>query len=415
VAGETSPVLRRAKSAVADEGSYVATARNGAGSTTTAAAVVRVKVPFVTRTLPVGYWPGVKFVVRLRSEPRAETQSHEISETVPEGWTVLAVSTGGQVEPDGKKVRFGPFGDAQARDLSYTLQAPAGLVNQTIGFAGSAVADGLTTTVRGPVSVGRGPYHPADLAGRDGKIGIGEVTQYASAWKRAQTWTEGPVPIPIGYVTRAGSLWRQGEAYEFDPENGAAPRWWVVPTSRVRPADLTSSTPIRARRGIQSLGGDRWRITVAVDPGLGALTQALEESVPAGVRVARIPDGATLQEGVVRWGPFFDDQAREFAYEVESPRRPDAGEGHLGVDGWVIRVVPAERTEPNSLRLGFQGRMLWLEGPSAAGRRLESSPDLRHWVPAGMLPDSDQPIGLDLPNSGDHLQFFRVVVPTPAN
>lgn len=415
ISGESGAVLRRTKATVSDEGTYAVTIRNAAGSATTQSAVVRVKVPFVTRSLPVGYWPGVKFVVRLRSEPRSGTQSHEITETVPTGWTVVSVSEGGRVDAEGKTVRFGPFGDALVRDLVYTLTAPPTLVSQTVGFSGTGSADGLTTEVRGPASVGRGPYHPADQTARDGRLGISEVTKYAASWKRGEAWTEGPTPIPVGYVTRAGVLWRQGEVYEFDPENGSAPRWWVVPPPRVRPADQTPTTPIRARRRIESLGGERWRITIALDPGLGATAQALEERTPVGVRWMGATDGGEWTDGVVRWGPYLDDRARELSYEVNSASRPESGHGVAGVDGWVVRVVAEEVPAASAVGLRVEEGMVWLEAPSGAGRRLERSSDLQHWESAGPLPDTDQPIGLALPESVAHAEFFRITVPNPSN
>jgi alpha-tubulin suppressor-like RCC1 family protein len=58
-------------------------------------------------------------------------------------------------------------------------------------------------------------YHPADT-NYSATIVIGEVTAYGAAWKSGATWSVGPVPIPIGYMTRAGYLWKGGEAYHYD-------------------------------------------------------------------------------------------------------------------------------------------------------------------------------------------------------
>jgi hypothetical protein len=49
----------------------------------------------------------------------------------------------------------------------------------------------------------------------DGKVAT-EMTAYGAAWKTGATWPVGPVPTPIGYVTRAGYLWKNGEAYHYD-------------------------------------------------------------------------------------------------------------------------------------------------------------------------------------------------------
>ena len=409
IPGENGPVLRRNKASVLDEGSYMVTLRNGGGTASSQAAVVRVKVPFVTRILPVGYWPGVRFVVRLRSEPRSGTSRHEILEMVPSGWSVLTVSEGGKADPEGKTVLFGPYTDARARDLSYTLLAPSTLVSQVVAFSGNSVADGLMTAVRGGTAVGRGPYHPADLAARDGRIGISEVTKYAASWKRGDGWPDGPTPIPVGFVTRAGLVWRQGELYKFDPESGDAPRWWVVPQPRVLTSEPSTTTPIRARRKVEPLEHGRWKVTVFLDPGAGALAQALEETVSAGGQVLMASDGATWQENVVRWGPFFDDRTRNLSYEVQSETYPNQLEGVTGVDGWMIRVVPMDQRAPASLSLIATDKHLWIEVPIGTPRFLEKASDLRCWTPVGRLPDSDQPVGLDIAQPEDGPQFFRII------
>jgi hypothetical protein len=54
---------------------------------------------------------------------------------------------------------------------------------------------------------------------------------------------------------------------------------------------------------------------------------------------------------------------------------------------------------------------MWLEAPAGAGRLLERSYDLRHWTSSGALPDTDQPIGIDLPEAGAKTEFFRVILP----
>jgi hypothetical protein len=71
-----------------------------------------------------------------------------------------------------------------------------------------------STTVR-PTTTTTMLYHPADT-NRSATILIGEMTAYGAAWKSGSTWSVGPVPIPISYITRAGYLWKGGEAYHYD-------------------------------------------------------------------------------------------------------------------------------------------------------------------------------------------------------
>lgn len=69
-------------------------------------------------------------------------------------------------------------------------------------------------------------YHPAD-ADKDWRISINEVTAYGAAWRRGNAWPEGPTPIPINYVTRAGYLWRSAMEYRHDPDAGNGAAAWV--------------------------------------------------------------------------------------------------------------------------------------------------------------------------------------------
>lgn len=69
-----------------------------------------------------------------------------------------------------------------------------------------------------------GNFFPADT-NQDEKITISEVTAYGAAWRRGDTWTVEPNPVPISYVTKAGALWRQGEDYEENPGGEGANAW----------------------------------------------------------------------------------------------------------------------------------------------------------------------------------------------
>jgi len=72
-------------------------------------------------------------------------------------------------------------------------------------------------------------YHPADYPGSDWRLAIDEVTAYAAAWKRGDTWPVPPNPIPMDYVTRAGYLWRNGECYSYDPSKDPPMCWDTAP------------------------------------------------------------------------------------------------------------------------------------------------------------------------------------------
>lgn len=72
-------------------------------------------------------------------------------------------------------------------------------------------------------------HHPADTSG-DWRITIAEVTAYGAAWRQGSSWSNGPVPVPISYVTRAGFLWRSGQNYRYDAQAGEGAGAWVPDT-----------------------------------------------------------------------------------------------------------------------------------------------------------------------------------------
>jgi len=53
---------------------------------------------------------------------------------------------------------------------------------------------------------------------------LGVLDVLCAAWKLGQVWETGPNPIPIDYVTRAGFLWKTGEAYRDN--GGELPAAW---------------------------------------------------------------------------------------------------------------------------------------------------------------------------------------------
>jgi len=71
-------------------------------------------------------------------------------------------------------------------------------------------------------------YHPADT-NKDGKIVLGEMVAYATAWKKGTEWPEGPNPIPMSYMVRAAYLWKGGETYDYD-KNQQPPACWIRKT-----------------------------------------------------------------------------------------------------------------------------------------------------------------------------------------
>lgn len=121
----------------------------------------------------------------------------------------------------------GPSGSVFSRTAQILVIEPGPNPDNSVG---GGMIGGVrdVTESEGPNSrpEAEGASHPADQ-NEDFVISILEVTQYADAWKKGENWPSGPNPIPIVYVTSAGTLWRGGESYARDPSKPEAPGWWV--------------------------------------------------------------------------------------------------------------------------------------------------------------------------------------------
>ena len=205
--------------------------------------------------------------------------------------------------------------------------------------------------------------HPADIAQRDGRITISELSAYYGAWKAGKPWTVAPTNIPIEYVTRASAIWEAGEYYRLDGSIDAPPLWWVstTPPTNAGPSSIagTSGTRTDAGAGLQG-GGETepplsvesvlppvflpqvtamvvYRVTV--QPGLR--TYAVEDYPPVGWRIDTISPGGSYdpKNGKLKWGPFFDRQPRELSYTV-TPDRVGAEQVFTGVGSYDGHLVP---------------------------------------------------------------------------
>lgn len=180
-----------------------------------ATGTTRATTTTAVRTLPAGYAAGSTITVTITVTPADGVANYAVEDTPPSGWTASAINESGTFDGGTGKVRWGPYFDANARTLSYQLTVPSGASGDQT-FAGTVSADGKSQAVGGSTVLKPGSSgHPADSGG-DGKIGITELTAYGKAWKSGATWPSGPNPIPIGYITNAGFLWKNGESYDYD-------------------------------------------------------------------------------------------------------------------------------------------------------------------------------------------------------
>ena len=290
-----------------------------------------------TRELPVAYAPGMKMTAIIKVTPGQTVAVHAVEDKPPAGWTVGAVNEGGVFDAATGKVKWGPFMDHTARTLTYEVTPPAGtLRNQCFG-PGVVSVDGVSTEICGAACVTPCFDHPADANG-DRRMVIDEVTAYASCWKQGCTWPVSPNPIPIGYMTRAGALWKHGETYCCDASQ-SPPMLWVncplEPPGNSSQQLLAANGAPSAVRSVRP-DGDSFVVAIEVQPGAAA-AYAIEESMPAGWSVSAVDENGLFDPAArqVRWGPFFDGNARQLSYRAVpgTSSSSSAITGVLSIDG----------------------------------------------------------------------------------
>jgi hypothetical protein len=432
IPGATGPKLTLSQITPAEAGRYQLRAVGISETVLTAPMVLTVDgpEPLASRKLPVSYWPGVPLVVSVRLTPRASVVAQAFEDQPPSGWTISTASDGGQWDAIRGCVKFGPYFDDQARDLSYTL-VPGLAFSSVEIFGGTAAADDITTPVIGQHKIPLGPVHPADRNPFDGRIMIGEITSYASAWRRGSPWPSAPQKIPIDFVTRAGYLWRLGEGYWHDLRGATAPMWWKAatdpkPAARSVGPGMASKLSIAERRVPQD-----WVfpapliVTLQVDPVVGAGSVAVEDRVPTGWRVEEPNLGGGVNDTGqwVRWGPFFDSNPRTLQYRLVPTANAELGglfEGIISVDGLNTSIggvacIPQPASVPPGIRLrtasASSPSKLEIVGETGSDLKLEMSTDLRSWstVQHVLGQGADRPVVVELATDpAVPVRFWRV-------
>lgn len=341
------------------------------------------------RTLPTYYAPGQAFQVTIQVTPPSTAQTQAIEDQPPTGWTVSAISTGGNWDNVNKKAKWGPFLDNQSRTLQYTVTPPAGTTG-TKSFTGSVAFDMTVSAICGSISISMGDLHPAD-SNSDWRLSVEELTAYGSCWKTGCTWGTTPTNIPINYVTNASLIWKNGEAYHFDSTK-TPPACWIPGAtngqgsgSDLAASPLKTGSPFQAARTgpagrqqartpgqVSNIGtgmrtsqassgsavstfspttytpGTGIVVSISVTPGSSSQVYAVEDLPPTGWTVTDINNSGSW-DGIakkVKFGPFFDNTARTLSYTA-TPPAGEAGEktfsGVASFDGSNV-IIGGTRT-----------------------------------------------------------------------
>ena len=348
--------------AVTNTGYYVLGARaadnRGAVTYSPSVRVLAAAPPIATATryLPNGYMPATRLVVPIGVTQTAGAGAYSITERPPAGWAVSGIGNGGFYVPDEGAVHFGPFTNASVV-LTYELTPPPAATGTQV-FAGVVSTESAQMPVKGPTTLGPVPPHPADATPADWNMTLAEAGAYADAWLHSTVPGGANAPsgsTALGYVARAGYLWRHGGAYTLSTNapTPLPPMVWVTdPTEPAAPlyASAGYGTAV-ASMPTNYVPGTPFTVRLAIAPASTTSVFAIEEHLPAGWSASNVSDaGVVVDRSTVRWGLFVDGQPCVVSYDVTPATNTTASAtygsfcGIVSFDGVNVTVSGMRRT-----------------------------------------------------------------------
>jgi hypothetical protein len=279
------------------------------------------------RSLPSCYVPERATHVVIETTIPDTAASHTVEDVPPSGWTVSDISHGGSFS--GGAVTWGPFDDTQARTLTYAVTPPADAFSPE-EFSGTITIGGEVQDICGDAVIDldcdQADFHPADLDD-NWRDEIDEITAYGAAWLNSTPWVRPPNPIPIEYVTNAGLIWIEGEIYHY--ASTQYPPWLPGYGKALTGGGTAMSTLLPSTY----IAGEPVEVSISVTPDAGTANYAIQDGPPLGWPVTGISNDGHFDEinGLVKWGPFYDDDIRALSYTVTPPAGESGSKTFLGV------------------------------------------------------------------------------------
>ena len=300
----------------------------------------------VTRVLPVPVEAGGTASVRLEVRPRSGLQFQVIEETLPEGWSLIDLTLGGLVLSD-RQLRWGPWTDDQARDITYRLRAPSvpapgtwsgqstlgddivptqgasqlqvlaksqGSVIRSLGSSRYAAGQVLNVrlNVIPPESVGLYVVEETLPAGwtlskvdSEGRLSGGQLVWGVLAGNTPREFNYS-VTVPAG---ASGAASFSGVArFDSNPVITSG-------TTEILPLELAQPKATRTLPAEYS-PGLAFAVQLTSEPLAGSTLYLVEEEIPIGCTVDSVAGGGAVSGTRIVWGPYLDDSPRSFSYRL---------------------------------------------------------------------------------------------------
>lgn len=302
----------------------------------------------VMRSLPGFYRAGEPVDVLLAARPDGGVEAYGVEEQLPPGWNAEAISHDGVLDPASGRVRWGPFFDGAARDLTFRIVVPAGSVG-TRSFSGAGQFGGVRVPTSGPDAITSTPSAitgtlPAEVVpGTAFDVFLAAapaegVTAYSVSDTVPVAWSVSQVSHGGVFDTAAGSV-KWGPFADGNPrtlqyrvEVPAAAAGDFAFSGRgvfdqtgveVRGERTVRARDHRLRRTVAAdfLPGVPFDVALRVEPLPATTVFSVEEQLPAGwtpvsVSATGAFDPAT---GRIKWGPFQGATPTDLTYRVAPP------------------------------------------------------------------------------------------------
>jgi uncharacterized delta-60 repeat protein len=166
------------------------------------------------RQAPTAFVPEEPVAVTIAVTPSPSARAYAIEEQTPSGWTVSAISHGGEFDATSSRVKWGPFFDNAPRMLTYRATPPP-TAGSLASFTGAASFDGASQAIAGActlpegcrltVSAGRlAGQVELSLGGRHGARFLIEASSDLITWTVLEEVTAGAAPVLVKDPAAAG-------------------------------------------------------------------------------------------------------------------------------------------------------------------------------------------------------------------
>ncbi len=328
-----------------------------------------------TRLVPASVQAGTSFGWTNQITPAAGVAVYAVEEDLPTGWTASGINLAGKFDAATGKIKWGPFFDGTARQLTATVTIPSqasgiAALNGTVSFNGVGFAIGGASQIQVLPLTGSGTV----VCAMPGQFLPGSsfnitnlttpapgVTVYAVEDQIPNGWT-------VSNISNGGGYDTVHQKIKWGPFFDATPRaltYTVQTPTNASGVSIFSGTgsfdgvnlPITGTRQTTAVASRALRtlpdafvpgqaLTVSIDITLNGTVNvyALEESIPTNWTLGTISDSGTFDSatGKIKWGPFLDGNNRTLSYQITPPASLEGAVGFAGsvsFDGFIETIL----------------------------------------------------------------------------